>query len=279
MSRRLRQALTEFRDSDAADDVEPDVVSDDAEAMDDESLERRVAALEAENRQLRELVESQGNQLEELERRVAALEGREQQPSGTEAVDPGDGQEREWRPPRRRPGMPNVGVVTLEEQPGEERAFGPAAPLVAEWRELRTMRQTAGSRVDRAKAAVRRWELEAEMLGEFHLILPPETHPLDHSRRADHLRRRQDALEIWPESHWPRFLLIKGDGLQSYAAWWHMINVSENQQNIDNDVKKMAAWGESGFPAKLLAEARRELGRAKRIRLMRRVMTLGLWQE
>ena len=25
-------------------------------------------------------------------------------------------------------------------------------------------------------------------------------------------------LEVWPESRWPRFLLIKGDGLQSYTA-------------------------------------------------------------
>ena len=46
---------------------------------------------------------------------------------------------------------------------------------------------------------------------------------------------RQGAfnLEVWPESHWTRFLLTKRDGLQSYMAWWHMINVSENQQNID----------------------------------------------
>ena len=26
------------------------------------------------------------------------------------------------------------------------------------------------------------------------------------------------ALEVWPESHWPCFLLIKGDGLRSYTA-------------------------------------------------------------
>ena len=25
-------------------------------------------------------------------------------------------------------------------------------------------------------------------------------------------------LEVWPESHWPRFLLIQRDGLQSYTA-------------------------------------------------------------
>ena len=191
VSRRLRLALKEFRDSDAADDVEPDVVSDDAEAMDDESLERRVAALEAENRQLREVLEAQAGQ---SERRVAALEGREQQPGGTEALDCGDDEGRAWRPPRRMSGMPDAGVVTLEEQPDETHAFGPAAPLVAEWRELRVGGDLAVSDVDRARAVVRRWELEAVMLGEFHLTLPPETHPLDDARRAERAGRLPTGL-------------------------------------------------------------------------------------
>ena len=72
-----------------------------------------------------------------------------------------------------------AGVGTLEEQPDEEHAFGPAAPLVKEWRQLQVGGDQAAGRVDRARAAVRRWELEAEMLGEFHLTLPLETHPLD----------------------------------------------------------------------------------------------------
>ena len=71
--------------------------------------------------------------------------------------------------------------------------------------------------MDRAVARVRRSELEVEMLRDFHLTLPPETDPLDESRRKDHVRWRRDAL----------------------------------------------------------AEARRELGRAKRARLLRRVTTLG----
>ena len=116
--------------------------------------------------------------------------------------------------------MPDAGVVTLEEQPDEAHAFGPAAPLVAEWREIRAGmgEGSAGSRADRAVGAVRRWELEAEMMREFHLTLPPETEPLDESRREDHVRWREEAL----------------------------------------------------------AAARRELGRARRTRLLRRVMTLGL---
>ena len=119
--------------------------------------------------------------------------------------------------------MPDAGVVTLDEQPDEAHAFGPAVPLMAEWREVRA-RMGGGSeasRVDRAVAAVRRWELETKMLREFHLTLPADTYPLDDGRRADHVRWRRDAL----------------------------------------------------------AEARKELGRAKRARLLRRVLTLGVWRE
>ena len=83
--------------------------------------------------------------------------------------------------PRRRPGMLDAGVVTLEEQPDEEHAFGQAAPLVKEWRELRVGGDQMAGRVDQGRAAVRRWELEVEMLRDFRLTLPPETHP--HGRR------------------------------------------------------------------------------------------------
>ena len=226
VSRRMRQALAEFRDAggvggDKPGGVggdEPDVVGDGEAGTETEPLERRVAALEAENRALRELVESQAGQLEELGRRVAALEGRDQRSNENEAVDARDDQERDWRPPRRRPGMPDAGVVTFEGQPDEEHAFGPAAPLVAEWRSMRTAGEAKLGRVDRARASVRRWELETEMLRDFQLTLPPETEPLEDWRRKDHVRWREEAL----------------------------------------------------------AEARRDLSRAKRMRLLRRLLTLGL---
>lgn len=80
VSRQMRQALAEFRD---ADDEPGDVDGDDAAGMESESLERRVAALEADNRGLRELVEGQARQLEELVRRVAEMEGTKQQADET----------------------------------------------------------------------------------------------------------------------------------------------------------------------------------------------------
>ena len=224
VSRRMRQVLEEFRDAGGVDGSEPgDVDGDVTTEDDDESLEQRVAALEEENRGLRELVEGHGQNIEELARRMAALEDTKGQADDTGAVDapddPGNDQGQDWRPPRRRPGIPDAGVVTLVEQPDEEHAFGPAAPLVAEWRELRVRDEKADSRVDRVRDGVRRWELEVEMLVELHLTLPPETYPLDDARRAEHVRWRREAM----------------------------------------------------------AEARRELANAERLRWLRRVLTLGLW--
>ena len=100
----------------------------------------------------------------------------------------------DWRPPRRQPGMPEAGVITLDAQADEAHAFGPAAPLVAQWRELVSTGGQPPSRVERAQAAVRRWELEAVMLDGFHLTLPLETFPLDDGRRADQVRWRREAL-------------------------------------------------------------------------------------
>ena len=142
---------------------------------------------------MRETVEAQAEELEVLGRRVAKLEEGEKSPGGADAVDCDQGQPGEWRPPRRVHGLPGAGVVTLEQQPDEEHAFSPAALLVAQWRRLRMPGQRSGSRVnrvDRAMAAVRWWELEAVMLRDWHLTLPPETDPLDGSRRKDHLRWR-----------------------------------------------------------------------------------------
>ena len=204
VSRRMRRALQEFRDRTNGDDAGTD------EQI--EALGKRAAELEDENRELRELVEAQANWLEELNRQVAASEGLDRATGDAERVD-----DRDSRGHQREPGPADDGVVSLEKQPGEEDTLGPALALVNEWRELRNPGARRSSRVKRAEAAVRRRELEIAMLRDFHLTLPAETEPLDDSRRADHIRWRQDAL----------------------------------------------------------AEARRELAKAKRIR----VLTLGLWRR
>jgi len=219
VSWRMRRALEGYRGAavDGGDEPDDESAGDIAEQV--VSLERRVAALEKENRALGATIEAQAEQLAQLERQVSALEEGKRQRDEADAVGDDDDQCRGWRPPPRVHGLPDAGVVTLEEQPDEERAFGPAASLVVEWRGLRTADGTTGSRVDRARAVVRRWELEVAMIGDFGLTLPPGTEPLDASRREDHLRWRREAL----------------------------------------------------------AAARRDLSKAKRLRWLRRALTLGVW--
>ena len=222
VSLRMRQALAEFRDAaGVGGDGGAEAGGGDDGAEDEaEPLEQRVAALEEEGRGLREMIEAQTGQLEELGHRVARLEepGQQRGDAQQTAVESLQGV---WRPPRRGHGLPDAWVVTLEEQPDEEHAFGPAAALVAEWRALRADGEAVGSRVDRARTGVCRWELEVAMIRDFGLTLPPETEQLDEAGRADHLRWRMEAL----------------------------------------------------------AEARQELARAERGRLMRRVLTLRLWKN
>ena len=141
-----------------------------------------------------EKVDTHAKQPTEVERQVEGPGEGEELPGEAEAVVDGNDGIEQWRPPRGEHGLPDAGVVTLEKQPDEKHAFGPAAPLVAEWRRLRTSAAASGGRVDRAWAEVRRWELEVAMLGDYGLTLPPQTEPLDASRRDDHLRWRKEAM-------------------------------------------------------------------------------------
>ncbi len=196
VSRRMRQALQEYRDtlevSEDESDADPGVGSDDAEDV----MADSAAELERENWELRETISAQAEELEALRRRVAELEELGHAQSGNAGIPDSQEPAAKWHPPRRGHGLPDAGVVTLERQPDEAHAFGPAASLVARWREARARMgdATTASHVDRAEAAVRRWELEVQMLRDYHLTLPPETAPLDASRRNDHMRWREEAL-------------------------------------------------------------------------------------
>ena len=89
--------------------------------------------------------------------------------------------------------MPDAGLVTREPQPDEEHAFGPAAGLVAEWRNLRTGLPNRRG-VDRARAQERRWELGLLLIEQYHLTLPPNTERLRGPEREDYLRRLRERL-------------------------------------------------------------------------------------
>ena len=230
----MRRALVDFHAARGTVGAEADVGDADGTAVagNVQALERRVVELEEENRRLRELAAEWDLRLDELTRVAVGPEVVEDHGDDVGAVELGDmpgdvptdeqadGFGPDWRLPRRNPRMPDVGVVTMDAQPDEEQAFGPAAALVDGCRELVNAGGQSLSPVEQAQAAVRRWVLGARMLGEFHLTLPPETFPLHEERRRQQVRWRRDAL----------------------------------------------------------AEARRELVRSQRTRLLRRVATLGLWR-
>ena len=73
----------------------------------------------------------------------------------------------------------------------EAHASFPAARLGAE-ADARGVE--IGGGVERAVAKERRWELETALIGEFGLTLPPQTEPLNESRRADPLQKLRSLL-------------------------------------------------------------------------------------
>ena len=79
VSRRMRQALEKFRDEqDAGGSQDGTAVDGEGETEAEmEALARRVAALEEENRRLREMVEAQGNPSKPKERSGDSVEERE----------------------------------------------------------------------------------------------------------------------------------------------------------------------------------------------------------
>ena len=191
LSRRMRRVLQEFEAGPGSGWV-PRPGLDGSRGSDGraQTVAQQMETLAWEVAHLAEMVEAQGGQLQELRRRVAGLEdiarGR-----AAGNVEPDEGEAGEWRPPEREQGMPDAGLVTVEPQPDEEHAFGPAAGLVAEWRNLRTSLPNRRG-VDRA--GERWWELTLLLMEKYHLTLPPNTERLRGPEREDYLRRLRERL-------------------------------------------------------------------------------------
>ena len=161
----------------------------------DQTLAQKVTDLEAENRELREAIETERAHIADWGRRLAAL-GKQSHKSGGRGWVP-------WKRPikeeevviNRFTDPPKPGVVTLEHRLGEEQALGRAAPVVAEWREARWKESPSGEQVEQAEARVRRLELEGVLSEEFRLTLPPYTEPWDFEARSEaSYRRRHDMV-------------------------------------------------------------------------------------
>lgn len=106
-------------------------------------------------------------------------------------------------PHRRYPDYPEI--VTTEAEPEEERFYGAAMKVVAEWRQARLRREQAAaasgktgktaSTLDRLRADERLLQLELELVGAHGLTLPPADRPWDGIRRQSELRVLDQALQ------------------------------------------------------------------------------------
>ena len=212
VTRIMRDALKEFGNAKPAVSMPPaatdgvDPVVGPVVGPDEEEggiLAQRVADLDAENQQLTETVETQTAHLEDLRRWMGALEQSKRR-SGLLGWLSRFGRGRgEGNTIRRHQDPPKEGVVTPEHRLDEERALGPAAPLVAEWREASWTEDTSEDPVEKAEAKVNRLELESELCDDFGLTLPPATEPWDDSTRpvqfiriVVELRKAHDDLEM-----------------------------------------------------------------------------------
>ena len=99
--------------------------------------------------------------------------------------------------PRRllKPWRIHHNVLTMTAEEGDEVLYGPAQPLIVEWRQTvaASLRKGEG-RVERARSRVRMCELELVLVGEHELTLPPATYPWDEDRRWDELNRLKLSL-------------------------------------------------------------------------------------
>lgn len=183
-----------------------------------------------------DLDEEHQKQLGDLERRVAALEKvAEETPGGEESqVDDGDrterfddkfgrlndeieslrnrveGVETRQSPPGPRPApvaeRPTPSrpayelVVSLHPDPDDdEKRFGAAAPLVAEWRCLREGYGAAPARLAKLRAEEDLLELEMLLIGGCGVTLPPADYPWDRFDLEDQTRRRRRRLAVVQE--------------------------------------------------------------------------------
>lgn len=99
--------------------------------------------------------------------------------------------------PRRllKPWRVHPTVLTMTAEEGDEILYGPAQPLIVEWRQtVAASRRKGEGRVERARARVRMCELELVLVGEHELTLPPATYQWDEDRRWDELNRLRLSL-------------------------------------------------------------------------------------
>ena len=125
-------------------------------------------------------------------RRIAALESR-----GSTSL-PSDSEPDAERPTPSHPAYDLV--VSLHPDPGnDEKRFGAAAPLVAEWRRLRDEYRAAPDALAKLRTEEDLLEMEIVLIGGCGLTLPPEDYPWDRFDLEDQTRRRSRRLTVVQE--------------------------------------------------------------------------------
>ena len=215
LSRRMRAALVKEIQAEGVDEEQ----KDGEEECRVEQVMQQVESMAKELIGIRDELSGQAE-------RIGALEGRMSEPStspGTRSEvksDVEEGAPKVAGSPGPGPELPTL-VVALEPQPHVQEAFGAAALLVTEWRCLRAGVGVGTARVERARAAERRWALEIEMIEEFGLTLPPETGPLNKSRRDTHLGWRKEALNRARRERIRAQRLRCLRRVLTFGLWWH----------------------------------------------------------
>ena len=147
-----------------------------------DGLERNVSEAMDE---MEESIESLVASNEKLQARVTELEGAADHPLPT--VCDGD---RTVTLNRRYPQL-----VTEKAEPGEERVYRDATPLIVEWRSQRRAYLDASSSWAKLTANLRLAELEIELISQHGLTVPPADLPWNGLRRHSELQRRYRTLE------------------------------------------------------------------------------------
>ena len=87
-------------------------------------------------------------------------------------------------------------LVEFEPASDDEEVYGPAWPLVREWRTEREVFESGWPHLRGREAEARMLELELRLVEEHRLTLPPDRVPWDEFARRDELRRRQGKLAL-----------------------------------------------------------------------------------
>ncbi|MDD9994914.1 MAG: hypothetical protein OXS35_04095, partial [Dehalococcoidia bacterium] len=139
------------------------------------------------------LREEHARGMRHVERRLVALEsGRTRGESPALAAAEPD-PKRKYVPPRAYPQL-----VTREAEEGEEKVYGDATPVIADWREARDeLREAArtGTTLARSEVRERVLKLEIVLIEKHGLTLPPASYPWDQFDRRDQLWERERGLD------------------------------------------------------------------------------------